>query len=146
MAVKKYNLPPISPCEQERMIEVNFTLFVRHLLKMYNKSILSLDIIEAIAVVSGCNVTYIKQLAQAVYNDFSAVVPTRQEQVVLLYRSNYTVRKIQEMTGVHMQTMYRYLDDYVAEGMFEYEYRLEETQLDMVRKFMDSVDRITSWR
>lgn len=132
--------------EKDRMIEINFYLFIEHLLDSYNHSILSTDVIEALAQLFNCNVTLLKRIAHDIYNRTSIIIPSKQELIIMLYRSGMSIRNIRKTIGAHPQTVYRHLDNYISEGQFEYVYKLDEEELVVVKSFMTQLEQLISWR
>lgn len=139
-------IKPLSVVEEERLIEIEFYLFVTHLLETYNRSILSIDVIESLAQLFNCNITFLKKLTQEIYNKTSVIIPSRQELIITMYRTNVSARKIRSQFNIHPQTMYRYLNEYVREGQFEYVPRLEEEELVILKSFMVQLKQLLEWR
>lgn len=143
--VKKM-IKPITDVEQDRLVEINFYLFVHHLLDTYNKSVLATDVIEALAQLYNCNITFLKKLTHDIYANNSEIIPSKQELVIMLYKSGMPVRRIRDVTGIHPQTVYRYLEEYITNGQFEYQYRLEDEYLIILKSFMTQLEELLSWR
>lgn len=136
----------LTEAEELRMIEIEFYLFVNNLLNNYNRSFLISDIIESFSELFRCNTTILKKLCMQVYTGYGAIVPSKQELCVLLYKYETPIRKIRKLTGSHPQTVYRYLDEYVEEGQFEFNTHLTPTETEEVKKFMEQIKTITDWR
>jgi len=146
MQCVKESVKPLTEVEKDRLVEINFYLFIRHLLDTYNNSILSTDVIEALAQLYNCNVTLLKRIAHEIYNGTSIIIPSKQELTVMLYRSGMSIRNIRNVIGTHPQTVYRNLDEYIAEGQFEYVYKLDEEELVIIKSFMTQLEELTHWR
>lgn len=142
----KSHIKSLSEVEKDRLIEINFYLFIKHLLETYNNSILSTDVIEALAQLYNCNVTLLKRIAHEIYNGTSIIIPSKQELTIMLYRSGMSIRGMRRAIGVHPQTIYRHLDDYINEGQFEYVYKLDEEELVVIKSFMIQLEELIRWR
>lgn len=139
-------IKPLSVVEKERLIEIEFYLFITRLLETYNKSVLSLDVIESLAQLFNCNVTFLKKLAQEIHGNTSIIIPSKQELIITMYRTNTSVRNIRARFNVHPQTVYKYLDEYVRNGQFEYVPKLDEEDLAILKSFMIQLKQLLDWR
>lgn len=141
-----YNLKPISIPEQDRLIELDFYMFISYLLDKYNQSVIIYDIIDTLANLFGCNITQIRSLVQGINAGTSAIIPDREELGVLLYKSGLSVRKIRKSTKIHPQTLYRLIETYKRDGQLEFTPRLDEEIFLQVKDFMIKLDEITRWK
>lgn len=146
MASIKDRIGGLTDVEKERLVEIDFYMFVKHLLESYNHSILSTDVIESLAQLYNCNITLLKRLAHEIYNGTSPLIPSKQELVIMLYKEGLTIREIRRITGAHPQTVYRYLDVYESEGQFEYVYKSSEEDLTVIKSFMSQLKNLVNWR
>lgn len=142
----KEQINSLTEVEQDRLIEIDFYMFIKHLLDSYNHSVLSTDVVESLAQLYNCNVTLLKKITNEIYAGNSCIIPSKKELVIMLYKSGVALREIRRMTGVHPQTVYRYLDEYKLEGQFEYMYRLEEEELVILKSFMLQLKQLLDWR
>ena len=141
-----YNLKPISIPEQDRLIELDFYMFISYLLEKYNQSVIIYDIIDTLANLFGCNITQIRSLVQGINAGTSAIIPDREELGVLLYKSGLSVRKIRKSTKIHPQTLYRLIETYKRDGQLEFTPRLDEEIFLQVKDFMIKLDEIMRWK
>lgn len=141
-----YNLKPISIPEQDRLIELDFYMFISYLLDKYNQSVIIYDIIDTLANLFGCNITQIRSLVQGINAGTSAIIPDREELGVLLYKSGLSVRKIRKSTKIHPQTLYRLIETYKRNGQLEFTPRLDEEIFLQVKDFMIKLDEIMRWK
>src|SRR5574344_2327100 len=141
-----YNLKPISIPEQDRLIELDFYMFISYLLEKYNQSVIIYDIIDTLANLFGCNITQIRSLVQGINAGTSAIIPDREELGVLLYKSGLSVRKIRKSTKIHPQTLYRLIETYKRNGQLEFTPRLDEEIFLQVKDFMIKLDEIMRWK
>ena len=141
-----YNLKPISIPEQDRLIELDFYMFISYLLDKYNQSVIIYDIIDTLANLFGCNITQIRSLVQGINAGTSAIIPDREELGVLLYKSGLSVRKIRKSTKIHPQTLYRLIETYKRGGQLEFTPRLDEEIFLQVKDFMIKLDEIMRWK
>lgn len=137
---------PLTEAEQDRLIEIDFYLFIQHLLNSYNHSVLSIDVIESLAQLFNCNITFLKRIAQEIHAQTSPLIPSKQELMIMMYRTNMSTRNIRDKFRVHQQTLYRYLDEYVRDGQFEYVYKLDEEELVILKSFMIQLKQLLDWR
>lgn len=142
----KQQIKPLTESEKDRLIEIDFYLFVKHLLNKYNNSILALDIIEALGQLYNCNITALKQLALGIYNKTSLLIPSKQELIVLLYKEGNTLNRLRSKLNIHPQTVYRMLGQYINEGQFEYVSKLNDEGLIIVKSFMTQLHDLIDWR
>lgn len=141
-----YSLKPVSFPEKDRLIEIDFYMFISYLLEKYNQSVIIYDIIDALADLFGCNITQIRSLVQGINGNVSAVIPDKEELGVLLYKSGLSVRKIRKATKIHPQTLYRIIETYKRDGQLEFTPRLDEEVFLQVKNFMEKLEEITRWK
>lgn len=141
-----YSLKPMSFPEKDRLIEIDFYMFISYLLEKYNQSVIIYDIIDTLANLFGCNITQIRSLVQGINGNVSAIIPDREELGVLLYKSGLSVRKIRKATKIHPQTLYRIIETYKRDGQLEFTPRLDEEVFLQVKDFMEKLEEITRWK
>ena len=141
-----YSLKPLSFPEKDRLIEIDFYMFISYLLEKYNQSVIIYDIIDTLANLFGCNITQIRSLVQGINGNVSAIIPDREELGVLLYKSGLSVRKIRKATKIHPQTLYRIIETYKRDGQLEFTPRLDEEVFLQVKDFMEKLEEITRWK
>jgi hypothetical protein len=141
-----YSLKPMSFPEKDRLIEIDFYMFISYLLEKYNQSVIIYDIIDTLANLFGCNITQIRSLVQGINGNVSAIIPDREELGVLLYKSGLSVRKIRKATKIHPQTLYRIIETYKRDGQLEFTPRLDEEVFLQVKDFMEKLEDITRWK
>lgn len=141
-----YSLKPMSFPEKDRLIEIDFYMFISYLLEKYNQSKIIYDIIDTLADLFGCNITQIRSLMQGINGNVSAIIPDREELGVLLYKSGLSVRKIRKATKIHPQTLYRIIETYKRDGQLEFTPRLDEEVFLQVKAFMEKLEEITRWK
>lgn len=141
-----YSLKPMSFPEKDRLIEIDFYMFISYLLEKYNQSKIIYDIIDTLADLFGCNITQIRSLMQGINGNTSAIIPDREELGVLLYKSGLSVRKIRKATKIHPQTLYRIIETYKRDGQLEFTPRLDEEVFLQVKDFMEKLEEITRWK
>jgi hypothetical protein len=139
-------IKPLTDAEKDRLYEIQFYLFVRKLLEDHNKSVLALDIMESLGSVFNCNSIRLKRLVQDVYMDKGIIVPTKKEMAILFYKEGLSVRRIYKLYHIHQQTLYRYLEEYIEEGQFEYVYKTEDEDLVTIKRFMIQLEQLINWR
>lgn len=142
----KNNIKPLTELEQDRLIEIDFYLFIKHLLDAYNQSIITLDIIETLGHLFNCNITTLKQLALAIYNKNTLLIPSKQELIVLLYKEGNTLNRLRTKLKIHPQTVYRMLQLYLEQGQFEYVPKLNEEDLIVIKSFMIQLHTLLDWK
>lgn len=142
----KDKLRALTDSEEARLTEIEYYLFVKHLLTEYNQSVLIFDILETLATLFNCNVTTIKQMAVGIKTNSHYIVPEKQEIAVMLYRKNIPTRKIRTLAGIHPQTLYRMLEEHIATGQFEYGARTSGQESIEIAKFMKQLDNLNNWR
>ena len=141
-----YSLKPVSVPEKDRLIEIEFYLFVSYLLDTYNKSAVLYDIVDTFAELFGCNKTVLRSILVGIYNRTSTIIPDREELAVILYKSGMSTRRIREITKIHQQTLYRILNLYKLNGQLEFGPRLDEELFLQVKEFMIQLKQITRWK
>lgn len=132
--------------EKDRLIEIDFYMFISYLLEKYNQSVIIYDIIDTLANLFGCNITQIRSLVQGINGNVSAIIPDREELGILLYKSGLSVRKIRKATKIHPQTLYRIIETYKRDGQLEFTPRLDEEVFLQVKDFMEKLEEITRWK
>lgn len=141
-----YSLKPMSFPEKDRLIEIDFYMFISYLLEKYNQSKIIYDIIDTLADLFGCNITQIRSLMQGINGNVSAIIPDREELGILLYKSGLPVRRIRKATKIHPQTLYRIIETYKRNGQLEFTPRLDEEVFLQVKAFMEKLEEITRWK
>jgi hypothetical protein len=141
-----YNLKPITLSEKDRLIEIEFYLFISYLLDKYNKSAVLYDIIDTFAELFGCNKTILHNIMLGIYNRTSIIIPDKEELAVILYKSGMSTRNIRNITKIHQQTLYRILNLYKLNGQLEFGSRLDEEIFLQVKEFMIQFKQITRWK
>ncbi|NCC99837.1 MAG: helix-turn-helix domain-containing protein [Bacteroidia bacterium] len=141
-----YNLKPLSYPEQDRLIEIDFYMFISYLLEKYNQSVIIYEIIDTLANLFGCNITQIRSLVQGINGNVSAIIPDKEEIGILLYKSGLSVRKIRKATKIHPQTLYRLIEAYKRNGQLEFTPRLDEEVFLQVKDFMEKLEEIMRWK
>lgn len=141
-----YHLKTISVPEKDRLIEIQFYLFVQYLLETYNQSVIIYDILDTLANLFGCNITLIRGLVQGINTKSSAIIPDKEELGLLLYKSGTSIRNIRRRTKIHPQTLYRAIQKYVEEGQLEFTPRLEEDTFIHIKNFMEQLENIMRWK
>lgn len=141
-----YNLKQMSYPEQDRLIELEFYLFITYLLEKYNQSVIIYDIIDTLADLFGCNITQIRSIVQAINMNTSAIIPDKEELGILLYKSGMSVRRIRANTKIHPQTLYRLIETYKRDGQLEFSPRLDEEVFLQIKDFMIKLNEIMRWK
>jgi len=141
-----YSLKPLSYPEQDRLIELDFYMFINSLLEKYNQSVIIYDIIDTLANLFGCNITQLRSIVQGINTSSSAIIPDKEELGVLLYKSGLSVRKIRKATKIHPQTLYRLIETYKRDGQLEFSPRLDEEVFLQVKTFMIKLEDIMGWK
>lgn len=141
-----YKLKPLSFPEQDRLIELNFYMFISYLLEKYNQSVIIYDIIDTLANLFGCNITQLRSIAQNINAGSAAIIPDKEELGILLYKSGMPIRHIRKLTKIHPQTLYRTITTYKQRGQLEFTPRLEEEIFLQVKEFMTKLEEIMRWK
>lgn len=95
---------------QQRLDEIEFYNYIRKLLEQYNHSVLVFDLVDVFATFGEIVPATIKKLVQQVYIGDTALVPTKEEQLIVYRKKGYSMRQIRDITGIHPNTQYRMLD------------------------------------
>jgi hypothetical protein len=95
---------------QQRLDEIEFYNYIRKLLEKYNHSVLVFDLVDVFATFGEIVPATIKKLVQQVYIGDTALVPTKEEQLIVYRKKGYSMRQIRDITGIHPNTQYRMLD------------------------------------
>ena len=95
---------------QQRLDEIEFYNYIRRLLEQYNHSVLVFDLVDVFATFGEIVPATIKKLVQQVYIGDTALVPTKEEQLIVYRKKGYSMRQIRDITGIHPNTQYRMLD------------------------------------
>lgn len=143
---KKINLKPITDVERDRMYEIQFYIFLIKLLEDNNKSILALDILDSLGNLFNCNTIILRKLAQDVFIKQGIITPSKQELAIMYYRNGVPVRRIREITNIHPETLYRFINEYIDAGQFEYVYKTDEEELVTIKRFMIQLEQLINWR
>ena len=141
-----YELKPMSRPEEDRLIEIEFYMFITYLLQRYNQSQIIWDILDTLSDLFGCNKTIIRNVTRGIRDKVSSIIPDKEELSVMLYKSGATVRSIRKRAKIHPQTLYRMLTKYKEAGQLELSSRLEEEVFLQVKEFMTQLDEIMRWK
>ena len=144
--MRKIHLRKITDAEQDRMYEIQFYIFINKLLDDNNKSVLALDILDNLGNIFNCNTIILRKLAMNIFQKQGIIKPTKQEIAIMYYRNGVSVRRIREVLGIHPQTLYRYIENYIDEGQFEYIYKTEDEELVTIKRFMIQLEQLINWR
>lgn len=141
-----YGLKEISIPEKDRLIELDFYMFISYLLEKYNRSVIIYDIVDTLSNLFGCNITQIRGIVHGINSGASAIIPDKEELGILLYKSGLSVRKIRKATKIHPQTLYRLIETYRHDGQLEFTPRLDEEIFLQVKDFMVKLEEIMRWK
>lgn len=110
-----YELHPADGDSARRIVEVVFYLLLNQVYS--NKSTSDYEtkqLVESLSVYFGCKPTTINMAYQNMLALTHAPSPT--ERVIALKYIGLPVRTIQRLVGIHQNTVYRYLKDYIENG------------------------------
>ncbi len=141
-----YNLKPLTIPEEDRLIELEFYMFISYLLEKYNQSVIIFDIVDTLANLFGCNIVQLRAIVQGINGNTSAIIPDKEELGILLYKSGMSIRQIRSLTKIHPQTLYRLIDTYKKNGQLEFTPRLDEEIFLQVKEFMIKLEEIMRWK
>ena len=139
-------LRKITDAEQDRMREIQFYIFVQKLLEANNMSALALDLLDSLGNAFNCNTVILRKLALNIYQQQGIIKPTKKEIALMYYRTGTSTLRIRELLQIHPQTLYRYIQEYIDEGQFEYVYKTDEEELVTIKRFMVQLERLVNWR
>ena len=81
---------------QQRLDEIEFYNYIRKLLEQYNHSVLVFDLVDVFATFGEIVPATIKKLVQQVYIGDTALVPTKEEQLIVYRKKGYLMRQIRD--------------------------------------------------
>lgn len=133
----KYKLKPPTKLTLKRLKEIQFYLFLESFFYKYNENNrYIIDLIESLSSLYGCNPTTITILV----DHFRSPVykPDYEEIIVGATLLGITIRGLNGITRIGVETYYRYLTKYIAEGERELTPRLSEVYSQEIVKFLDA--------
>jgi hypothetical protein len=92
--------------EQIRLNEIIFCKLFQKLLKENVNPIKVYDLIEAVAILVGANVTVLNSVIGIILSNDRRYMPHRREHMYLLKKSNVPVRKVCKLAGISPNTYY----------------------------------------
>jgi hypothetical protein len=133
----KYKLKPPTKTTLKRLKEIQFYLFLESFLYKYNHdNQYIISMIESISSLYGCDPTKITILV----DHFKSPVykPTKEELVIGATLLGITVRSLNSITKIGVETYYRYINKYISSGEYDLEPRLTEIYQTEIDKFLSS--------
>lgn len=110
---KSIKLPKLSEFELERAQEVEFIMNVKRIFHIFGNNIKTYEIIESLAQYAGASVTLIKTIASSVLTPGNLLVPDKKEEIIMLYRMDYTLDFICLYAKTSNRSIYRILEEHV---------------------------------
>ena len=135
MPTYKYKLKPPTKTTLKRLKEIQFYLFLESFFYKYNhNNQYIIELIESVSALYGCSPSTMTILV----DHFKSPVykPDREEIVVGAALLGITMRSLNSITKMGVETYYRYLTKYIASGEHELEPRLSEVYAQEIDKFL----------
>lgn len=137
MPTQKYKYKINQPTQKtlKRMKEVQFYIFLESFFYKYNKdNQYILNMIESIAELYDCRPSMISILI----DNFKSPIykPDKEEIVVTSYHLGIPVRKLSKITKIGIETYYRHLNKYIANGQHDLEPRVADDYVEEMTKFL----------
>jgi len=145
---KKITLPKISELEEDRAHEIEFTMNIKRIFHVFGQNIKTYEVLESLCQYSGVSITLIKTLASAVLTPGNLLVPDKKEEIIMLYRMDYTLDFICLYAETSNRSIYRILEEHVKnmrhpDTIYEpYLPRMKEEYLPHIRKFNETMRKV----
>ena len=92
----------------------------------------------------GCDFSLIRVLAQSIHMNSGLIVPAKYELVLMLYRQEYSIRKMRKGLRIHPTTIYKFVKQFIEDGQPEFGRKLDDRSFEQVVKFMTQFNTIVS--
>lgn len=135
MPTKTYRLTPPTQKTLKRMKEVQFYIFLESFFYKYNKdNQYILDMVESLASLYGCRPSFISILI----DNFKSPIykPDKEEIVVTAYHLGIPVRNLAKIMTMGVETYYRKLTGYIANGEHQLEPRISDDYTEEMSRFL----------
>ncbi len=135
MPTIKYKLKQPTEKTLQRLKEIQFYLFLESFFYKYNhNNQYIIDLVESIASLYGCSPSIITILV----DHFKSPVykPDKEEVIIGATLLGIPIRNLNSITKLGVETYYRYLTKYIAEGEHELEPRLTGIYSKELEKFL----------
>jgi len=145
---KKLKLPKISELEEERAQEIEFMMNIKRLFHVFGQNIKTYEILESLSQYAGASVTLIKTVASSVLTPGNLLVPDKNEEIIMLYRMNYTLDFICVYADISNRSIYRILRQHIEDLNHPdtvsqpYLPRMKEEYLPHIRNFNEAMRKV----
>lgn len=145
MYQKSLQIAELNEEEQMRLKEIQIYLTIYNICSVFNTVTTAVNFIEYVAEIMDCNVTIINNIVSRAIKKDEAFVPSLNEVHVLLYRSGYPIRAINDITHKGNTRIYtdikRYTQDpYTIRKRLTYAQHVEVNKLiEGLNKFKRSI-------
>lgn len=128
---------------ERRADEIRFCIFVENLLIKYNRSVEVLDLMGMFSQLAGVTPTLINKLIQQVYIKDRALIPSKEEMLIVLKKENLSMRQIRDKAGIHPNTQYRLYREMQnnRDQIPDIKPRLNDEEYITIIKFMEQIEK-----
>ncbi|MBQ4030129.1 MAG: hypothetical protein II625_00110 [Bacilli bacterium] len=128
---------------ERRADEIKFCIFVENLLIKYQRSVEVLDLMGMFSQLAGVTPTLINKLIQQVYIKDRALIPSKEEMLIVLKKKNLSMRQIRDKAGIHPNTQYRLFRDMQKnhDQIPDIKPRLNDEEYITILKFMEQIEK-----
>ena len=128
---------------ERRADEIKFCIFVENLLIKYQRSVEVLDLMGMFSQLAGVTPTLINKLIQPVYIKDRALIPSKEEMLIVLKKKNLSMRQIRDKAGIHPNTQYRLFRDMQKnhDQIPDIKPRLNDEEYITILKFMEQIEK-----
>jgi hypothetical protein len=99
----------LSDAERVRLDEITFYNFIEHLFQLSSNPTKVYSFIEAVCILAPCNMTIINSVVNICMTQDRRYVPTKEEHIHLLAKSDMSVRRIVSYLNISQRDYYRIL-------------------------------------
>lgn len=145
---KTIQLPKITELELDRALEVEFVMNIRRIFYILGQKAVTYDLLESLCECAGVSISLIKTLASTVLTPGNLLMPDQKEEIIMLYRMDYTLQEICTLAETSNRSIYRILEEHTnkllhPDTVYEpYLPRMKEEYLPQIKKFNDLIRKV----
>lgn len=140
MYQKSLQIAELNEEEQMRLKEIQIYLTIYNICSVFNTVTTAVNFIEYVAEIMNCNITIINNIVSRAIKKDEAFVPSLNEVHVLLYRSGYPIRAINDITHKGNTRIYTDVKRY-AQDPYTIRKRLTYAQHIEVNKLIEGLNK-----
>lgn len=141
----KYPERPLSPEEENRLIEIEFVHVTDELFEVFGDTTQMYDFVDIMCEIAHCSVTVIRTATTNVRSLNSTLRASKEELAIFLYRSGVPVAKISKRVNLAPMSIYRTLQLYYNSEERKYLPRMKQDLLPQLKAYTEVLKKLTHY-